>query len=99
MITLFFFWGLSSGFAFAPVGGVVTQIRYGHLAVLPDMESVTSEKVAQVSKVLQAAKDADVGHSTNGQPVNVLHIALMQVKDIPLKRYRVQCNCNNIKIH
>lgn len=55
------------------------QIRYGHLAVLPDMASLTASKVASLSKVIQAVKDADTGTSTDGEPVNVLHVALMKV--------------------
>lgn len=55
------------------------QIRYGHLAVLPDMASLTPEKVASLVKITQAAKDADTGKSTDGEPVNVLHVALMKV--------------------
>lgn len=55
------------------------QIRYGHLAVLPDMASLTASKVASLSKVIQALKDADTGTSTDGEPVNVLHVALMKV--------------------
>lgn len=56
------------------------QIRYGHLAVLKDMESLTPEKVAELAKIIQAKKDADTGKGTDGEPVNVVHIALMEVQ-------------------
>lgn len=59
---------------------LLSQIRYGHLAVLPDLEGLTAEKVEGLSKVIKAAKDADTGKSTDGEPVNVLHVALMKVK-------------------
>lgn len=43
------------------------------------MASLTPEKVATLVKITQAAKDADTGKSTDGEPVNVLHVALMKV--------------------
>lgn len=55
------------------------QIRYGHLAVLKDVESLTNQKVAELAQILQAAKDADTGKSTGGEPINVLHVAVMEV--------------------
>lgn len=59
---------------------IMLQIRYGRLAVLPDLESLTAEKVESLSKVIKTAKDADTGKSTDGEPVNVLHVALMKVR-------------------
>lgn len=56
------------------------QIRYGHLALLPDMDSLTPQKVSELAKIIQVVKDADTREATHGEPVNVLHIALMEVK-------------------
>lgn len=50
------------------------------MAVLKDMESLTPEKVAELASIIQAKKDADTGKDTEGEPVNVVHIALMQVQ-------------------
>lgn len=55
------------------------QVRYGHMSVLPDMSNLTEEKVGELVKTIQAAKDADTGKSADGEPVNVLHVALMKV--------------------
>lgn len=70
------------------------QIRYGHLAVLPNMASLTSEKVLELVKIIQAAKDADTGKSTDGEPVNVLHVALMEVWRVvnPFETGLFQCS-------
>ncbi|CAM9940346.1 unnamed protein product [Pylaiella littoralis] len=55
-----------------------TPVRYGHLSVLADMSDLTEEKVGELVKIIQAAKDADTGKSADGEPVNVLHVALMK---------------------
>lgn len=48
--------------------------------MLPNKESLTSEKVVDLVNIIQRAKDADVGKSFHGEPVNVLHLALMEVR-------------------
>lgn len=58
------------------------QVRYGHMSVLPDMASLTEEKVGELVKIVQSAKDADTGKSADGEPVNVLHVALMKVRRV-----------------
>lgn len=60
------------------------QVRYGHLSVLPDIGSLTEGKVAELAKIIQAVKDADTGKSTDGEPINVLHVALMEVGGVRL---------------
>lgn len=48
--------------------------------MLPDVASLTEDKVAELVKIIQTAKDADTGKSTAGEAVNVLHVALMEVR-------------------
>lgn len=43
------------------------------------MASLTEEKVAELVKIIQTAKDADTGKSTDGEAVNVLHVAVTEV--------------------
>ncbi|CBJ32783.1 Acetyl-CoA carboxylase [Ectocarpus siliculosus] len=42
------------------------------------MASLTDEKVAELAKIIQDVKDADTGKGTDGEAVNVLHVALMK---------------------
>ncbi|CAM9423058.1 unnamed protein product [Ascophyllum nodosum] len=65
-------------FRFRDTSPQKSPIRYGQLAVLPDLKSLTLEKIESLSKVIQASKDADTGTSTDGEPVNVVHVALMK---------------------
>lgn len=44
------------------------------------MASLTEEKMGELVKIIQTAKDADTGKSTDGEAVNVLHVALMEVR-------------------
>ncbi|CAM9927826.1 unnamed protein product, partial [Ectocarpus sp. 4 AP-2014] len=42
------------------------------------MASLTDEKVAELTKIIQDVKDADTGKGTDGEAINVLHVALMK---------------------
>ncbi|CAN0270215.1 unnamed protein product, partial [Hapterophycus canaliculatus] len=66
-------------FRFRDTAPADSPIRYGHLSVLPDIASLTEAKVAELAKIIQGVKDADTGKSTDGEAVNVLHVALMEV--------------------
>lgn len=74
------------------------QIRYGHLSVLPDVASLTEEKVADLVKIIQTAKDADTGKSTDGEAVNVLHVALMEVRAYARRRGMHIGLCRNVEV-